>query len=257
MAILEIKDVSKDFDGVKALDNLSFDLEEGQITALVGPNGAGKTTLFNVITGFQETDSGTVVYKLARLTNLVPHKISRMGIARTFQNIRLFSHLTVLENLMLARKYETGERLSSALLRSRKMLNEEKINQQRTIELLEEVGLLHKKDALGNELSHGQRRLIEFARVRAMDAQLLLLDEPTAGVFPEMIAAIKKMILNLKETGKTILFIEHDMKVVMDIADRVIVLNYGRVIADGSPMEIQNNEEVITAYLGRHRNNVP
>jgi len=253
MAFFEVKNLSKDFDGVRAIDDLSFELNKGQITALIGPNGAGKTTVFNVITGFLRPGRGDVRINSRRISGLPPYKIARMGIGRTFQNIRLFPKLTVLENLMLALKYDTGERLTSALLRTKRMIREDAENKSIAIDHLKKVGLEHKQDALGQELSHGQRRLVEIARLLALNPQLLLLDEPTAGLFPEMVTEMKRLIKQLKEEGKTILFIEHDMKVVMDIAERILVLNYGKIIADGSPSEIQNNDEVITAYLGRRR----
>lgn len=253
MAFFEVNNLSKDFDGVKALDGLSFELTQGQITALIGPNGAGKTTVFNVITGFLKPDRGSVRLGARSLTGLPPFKIARLGIGRTFQNIRLFPQMTVLQNVMLALRYATGEKLASAMLRSRKMLLEDSRNRERALSILEKVGLLNKQEALGNELSHGQRRLVEFARVFALDPQLLLLDEPTAGLFPEMVEQTKKMIVDLKEAGKTVLFVEHDMRVVMGIAERVVVLNHGQRIADGTPEQIQNDEVVITAYLGRRR----
>lgn len=253
MAFFEVNSLLKDFDGVRAIDNLSFGLNKGQITALIGPNGAGKTTVFNVITGFLKPDRGEVLVNSKPISGLPPYKIARMGIGRTFQNIRLFPQLTVLENLILALKYDTGERLTSALLWSKRMIREDDENRLIATGLLKQVGLEHKQDALGQELSHGQRRLVEISRLLALNPQLLLLDEPTAGLFPEMVTEMKKLIKQLKDDGKTILFIEHDMKVVMDIAERIIVLNYGKIIADGSPSEIQNNDEVITAYLGQRR----
>ncbi len=253
MAFFEVKNLLKDFDGIRAIDDLSLELNKGQITALIGPNGAGKTTVFNVITGFLRPDRGEVQINSKRISGLPPYKIARMGIGRTFQNIRLFPQLTVLENLLLALKYDTGERLTSALLRSKRMVREDNENRLTAITFLKKVGLEHKQDALGQELSHGQRRLVEISRLLALNPQLLMLDEPTAGLFPEMVTEMKKLIRQLKNDGKTILFIEHDMKVVMDIAERIIVLNYGKIIADGSPLEIQNNAEVITAYLGRRK----
>lgn len=251
MEYFQVTDISKDFDGIKALDRLSFELREGELTALIGPNGAGKTTLFNVITGFLKPDRGEIRLHNQRVSGLPPHKVARLGIGRTFQNIRLFPQMTVLENVMLALKYRTGERLLSAVMRSRKMLQEDDNNRAKAEKLLTSVNLLDKRDALGDELSHGQRRLVEISRLLALDPELLLLDEPTAGLFPEMVEQTKKTIVGLKQSGKTVLFIEHNMNVVMEIAERVIVLNHGKLIADGTPKEIQENEAVITAYLGR------
>jgi len=249
--MLQIQNIFKEFDGIKAVDDLSFTIEENSIAALVGPNGSGKTTAFNLISGYLKPDKGKIFLAGRDITSLNPFRIARLGIGRTFQNIRLFPQISVLDNVMLGLSYETGERFSSALLQTKRMRREEADNIKKAEELLEFVGLSEKRDSPAENLSHGQRKLLELARILALEPKIFLLDEPIAGLFPETRRTMLGLIRTLREKGKTILFIEHDLNSVMDVAEKVIVLDHGKKIAEGTPEEIKQNKEVLKAYFGK------
>jgi branched-chain amino acid transport system ATP-binding protein len=250
-SLLAVENLSMHFEGNLVLDKVSFELKEKEIVALIGPNGSGKTTLFNIVSGFLKPSQGRIIFRERDINNLPPNKIARLGITRTFQKVRLFSQLSVLDNMLLATRYEAGEKLSSALLQRSLIHDEEEKNIKKSLELLEFVGLSEKKDALGDNLSYGQRKLLELAMAFATEADLILLDEPTSGVFPEVKSKIIKIIQKLNEEGKTIIFIEHDMEFVTKLAKRIIVLDHGKLIADGSPEEVINHERVLDAYFGK------
>mgnify|MGYP000688407222 CR=1 FL=1 len=247
-AILEIENLAKSFDGVKALDGATLAVPEGEIVSLIGPNGAGKTTLFNVICGFLDANAGTVSYRDRKLNGTPPHRIARLGIGRTFQDLRLIRRITVLENVMLAFQHQSGEGVWHALWGA-KAKREEQANYTRALELLEFVGLADKKNDLVEALSYGQQKLVTLACCLAMDAQLLLLDEPVAGIDPEMSRRMLELLGELKAAGKTIFLIEHNMEAVTTISDKVIVMDAGRKIAEGAPAVVMLDAAVLEAYL--------
>jgi neutral amino acid transport system ATP-binding protein len=249
---LRVHDVVRAFDGVRAVDGASLDVEPGSITGLIGPNGAGKSTLFHCISGFLRPESGGVLLDGKRIDRRAPHRIARAGLIRTFQTPRALTRMTVLENVMLAAPHHVGERLGGSLaLRARRREREVTV---RAAELLELVRLDGHSDALAGTLSGGQRKLLELVRALMAEPRILLLDEPMAGVSPTLRVELLEHILALRERdGITLLIVEHDLDFVMRASDRVIVMNNGRVITHGSPDEVRADERVIDAYLGaRH-----
>ena len=247
---LTVTGLSKAFDGVKAVNDLSLTVEPDKITALIGPNGSGKTTLLNLISGLLRPDRGQIKLGDRVINSQPPHVIARLGVARTFQHIRLFPQISVRDNLMLALSDRHDERLSGTFLRPKTVAERETARIAKARELLETIGLASKESVMGWELSHGQRRLLEIARTLALRPSVLLLDEPMAGLSPSMIALMKETIRSLRGQGRTILFVEHNVKVVLELSDHVIVLDHGAKIAEGTPDEIRENPRVIEAYLG-------
>ena len=254
--LLEVSNLSMEFGGLRAIDNVSLDIFEGEIVALIGPNGAGKTTFFNCVTGIYEPTHGDVTIhppggKSRRVNGMKPNSITTLGMARTFQNIRLFPAMTVLENVMIGRHCRTSTSILDAILGSRKAAREEKESVDKSYQLLERVGLAKEADEFARNLSYGAQRRLEIARAMATDPFLLLLDEPAAGMNPQETHELDELIVRIRDEEKvSILLIEHDMKLVMSISDRIYVVEYGKEIAQGTPREIKENKKVIEAYLG-------
>ncbi len=256
LPILNVTGLTKDFGGIRALDSLDLDVRSGEIVALIGPNGAGKTTFFNCITGIYTPTAGDIFLtapnssKTVSLKGLKPNQVTEKGLARTFQNIRLFPKMTVLENVMIGRHCRTKAFIFGAILRTASTLREEREIIEVSYSILERLGLADFANEFADNLPYGAQRRLEIARALATEPLLLLLDEPAAGMNPQETAALDLLIKNISNDGQAILLIEHDMKLVMSLSDRIFVMDYGKKIAQGTPTEIRENPAVIKAYLG-------
>jgi ABC-type branched-subunit amino acid transport system ATPase component len=250
MSILELVDISKSFDGIKAVDSVFLDFSSNKITALIGPNGAGKTTVFNLISGFLKPDEGNIKLKGQNLIGLPPFRIAGAGIGRLFQDVRIFKEMSVMDNVMAAFNKQAGEMWWVPLLNPFKVKRQEKAFVQRADELLKFVGLLEKRDDLAESLSYGQQKLLSIARLLASDAEILLLDEPTAGVSPAMVPQLLEIIRSLRDQGKAIILIEHNLNVVTEIGDWVFFMDEGQVTYFGLPADVLGNPDVRQAYIG-------
>lgn len=250
MSLLSVEHLAKGFGGVRAIDDLSFEVEPGRVHALIGPNGAGKTTLFNLITGIYTPSAGRVRFRDRDVTGMPPHRLAQLGLSRTFQNLQVCLNMSTVENVMLGRHRHLDGRFLPALLRAPWLARGERQCLERAGELLEFVGIAEYAEESADALPYGVLKRLEIARALASEPELLLLDEPAAGLNPAETAAIDALIGRIAGSGVTVVLVEHDMKLVMGVAEHIVVLDYGRKIGEGTPAEVRANPEVITAYLG-------
>lgn len=254
MTILEVKGLSKHFGGLKAVDNIDMEVEKGSIFGVIGPNGAGKTTFFNVCTGNYQPTSGHVIFNNEDISGKQPEQVAAKGMARTFQNIKLFNNMSVLDNVKIGFNLRTRTTIFDAILHTKTYHEDEKMCKEKGMEILHKLELDSVWDTNAGNLSYGTQRKVEIARAIAMNPQILLLDEPAAGMNPSETMQLLDFVKKLNQMGFTVVVIEHDMKFIMNLCDRIMVMQYGKKLFEGTPIEVKNNQEVIDAYFGKNLN---